>query len=400
MSISSALVDALADAKVAAVRDLSTHYDINRARCASITPTTIAPFAEALGRDARLRDVDDKWAFTPGGGGARLTLATCAVYLIDRAIEVDPALIISDLLRFAVDRTIVVREVRSVEGLTVPHPIKLDAALALVPASALKNDGPAAQIFSDANVPKHGYGSPPSAAIVRGENFHVVLTEPPTGTLPPPMRAPQSLETERIFRDAMSAVVLASTGAPHFRQSYSIVDSPGWPWMAAPGFGGSEPFPILVPASITVDECRVVSAFKALRSFGNDLGLAIGKLEASRRRLRLDERMVDLGTALEIVLMHGAESSGEIINKVATRAAWLLGHSAEHRLNIFTISRDLYAERSKVVHSGQLKNVKNPAFPGDDCAYAAYDKLIADVIFAVAERGKWPEWSKLVLNAE
>ncbi|PHP19322.1 hypothetical protein CG471_12890 [Sphingobium sp. IP1] len=395
--MSSQLIAALELAKRAALRDLVSKFDPNLARWANFRATTVDPFAAALMLEPVLEAINDKWMHTPGGGGARISLASCAIYLIDRSIDVAPAEIVSDLLRFAVEHTVVTREIRAVEGLKVQHAIELDEGLSIVPGEQLVTAGPGALIFSNGNVPSHGYGAPPHAAIVRSETFTVEIMAPPTDAMPP-MTTLRNHES--LFAAAMSAIVLASTGAPHFRQSFTIVDSPGWPWMAAPGFGGSEPFPVLVPYLAAVDPQRLIAAFKALRKFGNELDLAIGKLESSRRRLRLDERMVDLGTALEIVLMHGAEGSGEIINKVATRAAWLIGESGEDRLATFKTARDLYSERSKAVHTGKLKTTKAPAFPGDDSAYAKYDKLVADVIFAIAKRKSWPDWTRLVLDAD
>ncbi len=395
--MSSKLVAALELAKHAALRDLSSKGDPNLARWASFSSTTIDPFAATLALEPTLQAINDKWIRAPAGGGARISLASCAVYLIERSIEVAPAEIISDLLRFAAELTVVVREMRAVEGLRIQHAIQLGDGLSIVPREQLVSTGPGALIFSDGNVPSHGFGAPPCAAIVRVETFNVEITALPTGAMPP---LTTSRSYDDLFASAMSAIVLASTGAPHFRQSFTIVDSPGWPWMAAPSFGASEPFPVPVPYSGPVDPERLIVAFRALRKFGNEMDLAIGKLESSRRRLRLDERMVDLGTALEIVLMHGAESSGEIINKVATRAAWLIGGSGKDRLATFKTARDLYSERSKAVHTGKLKTTKNPSFLGDDHLYAEYDKLVSDVIFAIAERGTWPDWTRLVLDAE
>lgn len=390
-------VAALELARQAALRDLASKVDPNLARWANFSATTIEPFAATLALDPTLQALNDKWMHTPGGGGARISLATCAIYLIDRSIEVAPAEIISDLLRFAAEHTVIAREIRAVEGLKTQHVIELEEGLSIVPGEQLVSAGPGALIFSEKNMPSHGFGTPPYAAIVRAETFNVEITALPEGAMPP---ITTLRNYESLFAAAMSAVVLASTGAPHFRQSFTIVDSPGWPWMAAPSFGASEPFPVPVPYSAPVDPERLIVAFKALRRFGNELDLAIGKLESSRRRVRLDERMVDLGTALEIVLMHGAENSGEIINKVATRAAWLIGGSGADRLATFKMARDLYSERSKAVHTGKLKTTRMPKLPWDQSPYAEYDKLAADVIFAIADRGSWPDWTRLVLDAE
>jgi hypothetical protein len=392
------LVEALDTARFAALRDISMSINHNHDRWMKITPATIAPFAHALMQESLFMELDQKWISIPGSGGI-FTLANSAVHLIDRTLEIRPEIIISDLIRFAKERTVIIKEVRAIEGTTVPRSIELEPGISIVPREKLAKGSPGALIFSDTNRPAHGWGTPPHAALVRTYTFKVEVKAPPTGLFPLTGMLP-SYGDELRFRVAMAAIMLASNGAPHFRQSYIIVDSPGWLGTASSGWSASEPFPVPVPSSSPVDENRVIAAYEALCRFGSDLDLAIGKLEASRRRLQLDERMIDLGTALEIVLMHNEKSSGEITNKVATRAAWLIGRSGEERLEAFRAARGLYSERSKAVHTGQLKSAKPPTFPGDDSAYVAYDKLCADVIFAVADRGAWPDWNRLVLGAE
>ena len=98
--------------------------------------------------------------------------------------------------------------------------------------------------------------------------------------------------------------------------------------------------------------------------------------------------------------MHASSNNTEISYKIASRAAWLLGVDGPDRVAIFKRARDLYNARSMAVHSGMApKEGKN--YPGGvEAALNSYDKLCAAIIIKIALQGKWPDWLKLVLNAE
>lgn len=189
-------------------------------------------------------------------------------------------------------------------------------------------------------------------------------------------------------------------GAPEFRQGYDVVASCGWPGMTSGSMRGGETFPVLVPRTRPVDADLARKLFHQLRKQQGKLDLAMNKLQASRRRDSFAERAVDLGTCLEVLLMHESTSNTEISYKIASRAAWLLGVDGPDRLAIFKRARDLYNARSMAVHSGMAPKEGKSYPEGVEAALNSYDKLCAAIIIKIALQGRWPDWIKLVLNAE
>lgn len=392
-----ALVVCLRAAADSARRDLSTAVNDGRARWAYVSPGTVRPFGNALLSNASVAELNGLWYTLPYQGG-RLDFQTAAIYLIERALDHDAGEIIDDLLRFVSTRTIELISVRAVEGIAVGSPLELSDGFSIVPPPALPNVAETKMVFSPHNAPKHGWGSPPSAAIVLRETFHVPFCEPPKRG-----ESGQTLyraEVELDMEYALWAATLASEGAPEFRQGYDVVASCGWPGMTSGSMRGGETFPVLVPRARPVDADLARKLFHQLRKQQGKLDLAMSKLQASRRRNSFAERAVDLGTCLEVLLMHESTNNTEISYKIASRAAWLLGVDGPDRVAIFKRARDLYNARSMAVHSGMApKEGKN--YPeGVEAALNSYDKLCAAIIIKIALQGRWPDWIKLVLNAE
>lgn len=138
----------------------------------------------------------------------------------------------------------------------------------------------------------------------------------------------------------------------------------------------------------TVDLLGLMEEPKALE-------LSIDRLLRSRLARTIEDRIIDLGMAAEIVLMHVAsgkgDGKGEITNKMSARAAWLLGQGVDDRLSIADAIRDLYSARSKVVHTGE-------ADPRHIMHLDDWDKLVANIAIELLARSRFPDWKRLVLG--
>lgn len=391
------LVACLRAAADSARRDLSSALNDGRARWAHISPGTVEPFGNALLSIASIAELDGVWYALPYHGGL-LDFRSAAIYLIDRALDHDAGEIIDDLLRFVSTRTIELISVRAVEGIVVDSPSELSDGFSIVPPIALPNVPETKIVFSTQNAPRHGWGSSPSAAIVLRETFHVPFYEPPKRG-----ESGQTLyraEVEVDMQYALWAATLASQGAPEFRQGYDVVASRGWPGMTSGSTRGGETFPVLIPRARQVDADLARKLFHELRKQQGKLDLAMSKLQASRRRTSFAERAVDLGTCLEVLLMHESTNNTEISYKLASRAAWLLGVDGPDRVAVFKRARDLYNARSVAVHSGTAPKASKSYPEGVEAAINSYDQLCAAIIIKIALQGGWPNWTKLVLNAE
>jgi hypothetical protein len=127
------------------------------------------------------------------------------------------------------------------------------------------------------------------------------------------------------------------------------------------------------------------------------LDLIIKRLNRSRRAWRDEERAIELGIALEALLMKGDSTANQEIRfKVGLRAAWLAGNAVDERADIFTKVRKLYDLRSKAAHSGQLATVDDPL--EREIQLSEGTELVARLVKTILDRGRWPEWNHLVLG--
>lgn len=123
--------------------------------------------------------------------------------------------------------------------------------------------------------------------------------------------------------------------------------------------------------------------------------LALDRLIGSRRQERVEDRIIDLGMAAEIILMHQksgrGDGRGEITSKISTRAAKLIGADFEERLAVSDCMRDLYSARSITVHSGVAPYKFHKR-------QEEWDDLVSRVLVTILERGAFPDWKRLTLS--
>lgn len=393
----SELADLLRATKERAKADIASKQPDGRARWAHIDASTVQAFGEALATSVPINLLNEKIYVLPNESGT-LNLRTAAVYLVDRAIDFDASEIIDDLIRISETKIVKVLYVRAIAGITVSEVVDLGGGFSIVPPAALPPADNVKDVFSgDPYHPVWGYGPAPTAAAIFAQTIQLPLFEPGSRTDLPMWN--DHADFEQGMRNALRAATLATRGLPVFRQGFTIVDSLGWPGMLSNGVGEAR-----AGARFHGDQCAdpalLVQASKRLSTAKPQLNLAVEKLESSRRRMDWVEAAVDLGTCLEILLMHGSDDNNEISYKLATRAAWLLGGTAEDRIRVFDLTRELYNSRSKAVHTGTIiagkraKTGENPA-----TKFAEYDSLCVALINRLADLSAWPNWRNLVLGA-
>lgn len=368
-----------------------------RASWAAITSTTVAPLASALRDLPEIAALEGRWYDLPSGGGL-INFDAVAVYLLNRAQKMKAETIVTDLVRLAADKSITFVEVRLIVGIKPTQIIELGDGFSLVPPVHAPVTDYSALLFSDQHQSPRRRGSPPTAALIRRSKYELRLQPPPGSATPVP---PEPVTSEREWQAALRACVLVSDAAPEFRQHYHIVEDPGWVGMRSNGFGASESSPILERHASFFDETMVAALFQKLRPENKTLDLAINRLISSRCRLSHEERALDLGTCIEVLLMSGAQDNSEISYKIATRAAWLVGKDPADRLRCFEAARNLYSDRSTATHTGSLKAPRNMDEMNALIArLEASDNLCIQVITELLNRGvpKPAEWKRIILD--
>lgn len=200
-------------------------------------------------------------------------------------------------------------------------------------------------------------------------------------------------ERTRVRNYVRLACILSSVGPvelPHTQ----LIPAEGALFAAGHGNMTSYPMGIHPVVAFPVEAAKVKYAFDALGSFGDveSLGRSIDRLGRSRLSRSDVDRVIDLGMAAEIALMHDmSPSNTEISNKISSRAAWLLGSEPDDRAAIFRDMRELYNARSTAVHSGKLSAKSR-------LDIESADRLVSRALLAILGRGSFPDWNTLTLG--
>ena len=121
------------------------------------------------------------------------------------------------------------------------------------------------------------------------------------------------------------------------------------------------------------------------------LDIAIARWLRSYEDMRLVDKFIDLGIALESLYLGGIRN--ELGFRLALHAAWHLGTNAAERERLMRDFRKVYGLRSSAVHSGSVEDTKATrdvlSRAQEFCRWA-----IVDII----SRKRFPDWNELVLE--
>ncbi len=206
---------------------------------------------------------------------------------------------------------------------------------------------------------------------------------------------PVATERDRARQQVRLACLLAGTGEVALPISMLIPDRQSL-FVGGDGNIASRPIAAYPVVSFPTEAAAVKRAYDQLATFAESESLvrAIDRLGRARMARSPVDQALELGIAAEIALMHGDSSSNtEITHKIGSRAAWLLGEDAAERAAIFDDIKALYHARSKAVHEGTLP--KKSKVDLNDA-----DSLVAQILNAIATRGRFPDWSNLTMGGE
>jgi hypothetical protein len=89
------------------------------------------------------------------------------------------------------------------------------------------------------------------------------------------------------------------------------------------------------------------------------LRIPLDRLGRAGRERDFADRAIDLGIALESLLLHDIQAHGELSFRLSLRGAWLIGSNPTERLEIQRSLRKLYELRSQAVHAGFVEQSTN-----------------------------------------
>ena len=124
----------------------------------------------------------------------------------------------------------------------------------------------------------------------------------------------------------------------------------------------------------------------------------MNRLAQAKGRAQIEDKILDLGIALEMLLLDDNRNADQLSLSFRLRGSWLLGSSAEDRLAKYQQFRDIYTYRSQVAHTGILCGGDSQEIKQVQESFLTYQSLAEDICKALILKDK-PDWSKLVLAA-
>lgn len=110
---------------------------------------------------------------------------------------------------------------------------------------------------------------------------------------------------------------------------------------------------------------------------------------------------IDLGIALEALLLGDNDSRDQLALSFRLRGAWLLGKDANEREKLVNIFKAIYACRCDAVHAGHVGSVVKVGkekVPIHDFFYRLAIPTAADAIYRIISLGRFPDWQTLILG--
>jgi hypothetical protein len=394
------------------VPDIDQWPDLNVSKAligAMLDPAnSVAKFQARLFEDPRFADLRIGWIEGQGYGSAIQDHMLPLVLIRAALREGDHARIIEEHREFAACRKSPLRNYFAIGGCSVDQAIQMAPCLRLVPWS----DVPESRIKRKLSDQSSGGIAPPTDVIVqmRAEAGCAIEIDPKedvqllvAGEQQPEVPSKEFLQTSagvlerhESARDVVRCIFLL-TLVPT-----DIIGS--WPeatgvaarrlFVEALSYGRAlfelsmqRPTDVLVEGNAVKD--RYLELARVEPGVREVLRHAIDRLNWATRRDGAIDRAIDLGIALEMLLLHGKGEKNELSFRLAIHGATFVGGSSSERQTNFAIFKRAYELRSQGVHSGRLKP-KNVETASSDID--AGIKLAADVALKLLKLGRFPNW--------
>ncbi len=390
---------ALVSGKDAALKELDRNPNDNRAIWARLPPVAIEPLVAALRAQPEIAELEGKYCYT-AQGATELDFGRVAGFLIERSLYVDPRIVSEDLIRLVADRTYTWVEVHFLEYCQLSHRIDFEDGFSAIPLLALPKEYAPTNLEAALLMNIGSLKPEQMTPIVRQRELKLRISKtPPSEDEPLPPDATPGSDWDAV----LNAIIIAGKGAPKWGLKYQFIKDPGWIWMTRIGSGRGDNHFGPVDVVKSVDASIAKDVFKPLRKASPGLLLALRMLaKARRRKFEATEKVIDLGTCAEVLLMNKSSDNNEISMKVGLRSAWFLNGGAVQRIKTFKTFRALYGLRSIAVHTGEMPKAKgvDKYREQQECIREA-DALLVRLLIKMLTEGMPADgdWSNIVLDA-
>lgn len=386
--------------KVAFVHDIQTRLYLQYSKLLEDKGLGVN-ILKAFEEDQRIKALDGHMIST-GSGASRFEINTLAMWFLWAVNEYGNEKAELNLNLYLDSETVPVINTLWVLGIEVDQTIELDNGIKIIPIEDMPDSRDKEQYL------KHDfiimpYRTPkPKAAITYEVNINKSRKDDDFSN---------SIEKDKEFWDSstklneLSLLLNALEGVsciPYYSTSYTLPEMPIG--MFGGSGGGSSLHDVIghrtskLPSDCATKINNLQASFNALN--GNNstrFTRVLSRLSQSKRREQIEDKILDLGIALEMALLDDNKNNSQLSLSFRLRGSWLIASNYEERKTIYKQLRDIYNYRSQVAHSGALcgNDVVKIAVVREK--YLEYSRLTERIIQKLMHTNNL-DWSKLILG--
>ncbi len=151
-------------------------------------------------------------------------------------------------------------------------------------------------------------------------------------------------------------------------------------------------------ASNALDLNELLDAFNALSPENRiRMNRIISRLSQAKRRVQIEDKILDLGIALEMDILDDNKKNDQLSLWFRLRGSWFIGSTNQERQDIYYKLKELYDYRSQVGHSGVLCGNNKNKIGKVIANWETYVSLAEQIICKLIYNNK-PDWTKIILG--
>ena len=384
---------------IASAQDIQTKFFLLYSKLIENNETGKAILA-LLKSDNRVNNLNGKLV-SRGSGGDAFDVKNLAMWYLWAINEFGQEKAESNLNYFLDSETIPVINTLWVLGLEVDEPINLYNGVKILPVQDMPiSRDKELYLRHEFNVPHHANLKPRAAITYICDVKKSVSSQ---GVMDVE-EDKKFWEINRLLYDISFVLnaIDAISCIPFYSTSYSLPEIPMGLFGSS---GGGSPLYDLYGHHLsklqnlkTPEINQLIKAFSLLESNEKKrIERVLFRLSQAKRGIQIEDKMLDLGIALEMLLLDDNKNNDQLSLSFRIRGSWLIGKNVEERKLIYKKLQSIYNYRSQVAHSGIL--CKNNPTKIDEIRkiFPDYADLAGMIIRKIINDGR-PKWSNIILG--
>lgn len=285
-------------------------------------------------------------------------------------------------------------------GIEVDEPIILTDDYIIQPIENMPNSGDKEYFLQSKIQHIHKRSPTPVCAITKICSVNKTWGQEPlenNATILQYQEASQRLYDISLLLNALNGI----SCIPYYATSYVDSKVPLGPFGGSGG--GSNTYDVLAHgrSKLPIAEAKKINELMEKYLLSNEkerFQRVLNRLSQSKRRIRIEDKILDLGIALEMLLLDDNPNNSQLALSFQLNGSWLLGFDKEDRVNKYKQLKNIYKYRSQVAHSGLLCKGDPKKIEQVYKEFSEYLIIAENICQKVIKEGI-PDWDKLILDA-